>query len=92
MSFTIKVISGIILIKRVRKENVMVFKSDNCINKDGSFYLDENVSAVEHKSVCKAEILEFFYCCAFTLCKVSATKSEELIFKIGNNDGIEVGD
>ena len=70
----------------------MVFKSDNCINKDGSFYLDENVSAVAHKSVCKTEILEFFYRCAFTLCKVSATKSEELIFKIGNNDGIEVVD
>ncbi|MBO5223813.1 MAG: family 20 glycosylhydrolase [Clostridia bacterium] len=70
----------------------MVFKPDNCINKVGRFYLDENVSAVAHKSVCRAEVLEFFSRCAFTLCKLDATECDELVFRIGNNDGIEVGD
>ncbi len=70
----------------------MVFKPDNCIYKEGSFYLDKTLTAKAHSCVCKEEILEFFCRCAFTLSRVSVTKSSELIFKIGDNDGIDVED
>ncbi len=70
----------------------MVFKPDNCIYKEGCFYLEKTLNVVAHSSVCKTEILEFFYRCAFTLCKVQAKESGELIFKIGDDDGIDVGE
>ncbi len=69
----------------------MVFSPDNYVRKEGCFYLDKKIEAVAHWSVCKKEILEFFHHCAFTLSEVNARECNELIFQIGDNDGIEVG-